>query len=67
MTWQQTIDEEKEIAREEGLAEGKAEVSREARLETARKMLAKQIPLETVLECTGLTEEDLKEAAAPAE
>ena len=51
------IEDEKELAREEGLAEG----SRGARLETARKLLAKQIPLETVLECTGLSEEDLKE------
>ena len=60
------IDEEKELAHEAGLAEGLSQGeqrgARQKALETAQKMLAKQIPLETVLECTGLTEEELKEA-----
>ena len=46
--------------REDGLAEGEQRGAHQKALETARKLLAKQIPLETVLECTGLTEEDLK-------
>ena len=59
------------VKQEEAFADGEARGlergARQKALETARKMLAKQIPLETVLECTGLTEEDLKEAAAPAD
>ena len=59
------------VKQEEAFADGKeaglAIGARQNALETARKMLAKQIPLETVLECTGLTEEDLKEAAALAD
>ena len=30
-------------------------------VETARKLLAKSIPLETVIECTGLSEEEVSE------
>ena len=63
------IEDEKELAREEGHAEGKAEGRAEgleegrveARLKTARNLLAEGIPLATVLKCTGLSEEDLKE------
>ena len=61
MTWQQTIDEEKEISFEEGHSAGVADGAHDKAVETARKMLSKSIPLETVLECTGLTEEELKE------
>ena len=50
--------------REDGIDIGRAEGARQKAIETAQKLLAKQIPLETVLECTGLTEEDLKEAKA---
>ena len=59
------------VTQEEAFADGKeaglAIGARQNALETARRLLTKQIPLETVLECTGLTEEDLKEAAAPAD
>ena len=61
-TWREDgIDIGRAQGREEGLAEG----ARQKAIETARNLLAKQIPLETVLECTGLTEEDLKEAVVP--
>ena len=47
MTWQQTIDEERYEAHEEGwkkgLIDGIAEGERNARLETARRMLATNI------------------------
>ncbi len=46
-----------DIGRAQGLAEG----AHDARLETARNLLSEGIPLATVLKCTGLTEEDLKE------
>ncbi|MBP5251979.1 MAG: hypothetical protein J6Z17_06155 [Treponema sp.] len=62
MEWERQRTYDFENGKEAGLAEGEQRGSRDARLETARKLLAKQIPLETVLECTGLTEEDLKEA-----
>ena len=50
---------EKAYARDEGLAEGRAEGAREATLETARRMLAKGISPDIVAECTGLSREDL--------
>ena len=49
-----------DIGRAQGLAKG----AHQKAIETARNMLAEGIPLATVLKCTGLTEEDLKEAAA---
>ena len=70
------IEDEKELAREEGLAEGRAtglaegraeglaEGSRQNALETAHNLLSEGIPVATVLKCTGLTEEDLKEVTA---
>ena len=60
MTWQQTIDEEKEIAREEGLAEGKAEGSREARLEAARNALKLNLTPEQIAQITGLSIEEIQ-------
>ena len=48
----------------EGKREGREEGARDKALETARKLLAEGISLATVLKCTGLTEEDLKEEAA---
>ena len=43
----------------EGLAEGEAKGARNAKFETARKMLEKNIPAETIAECTGLTLEEV--------
>ena len=60
MTWQQTIDEEKEISFEEGISKG----SHDKAVETARKLLEEGIPLSTVLKCTGLTEEDIAEVSS---
>ena len=46
---------------DKGREEGRAEGAHDARLETARKLLAKSIPLEIVIECTGLTEKEVSE------
>ncbi|MCP5480536.1 MAG: Rpn family recombination-promoting nuclease/putative transposase [Spirochaetales bacterium] len=51
--------------REQGKAEGQAEGARQAKLETARAMLARGMDMETVLEITGLDRESL-EGAPPA-
>ena len=40
---------------------GREEGAHDKAVETARKLLAKSIPLETVIECTGLTEEEVSE------
>lgn len=45
-------------ARDEGLAEGRAE-GHEALLETARRMLAEGLSVEMAAKCTGLSREDL--------
>lgn len=39
--------------------EGKQEGKREGKLETAKNLLKKGIPVETVIECTGLTQKDI--------
>ena len=42
-------------ARQAGLEEGLAEGERNAKLETARKLLEENIPIETIAKCTGLS------------
>ena len=46
---------------DKGREEGRAEGAHDKAVETARKLLAKSIPLETVIECTGLTEKEVSE------
>ena len=55
MTWQQTIDEEKEIAFEEG--------KHDAKMEAAENLLREGIPTEITARCTGLPLEQVKEIA----
>ena len=43
-----------------GLAEGEKNGEYRAKIETAKKMLAKNIPVEVVVECTGLTLEEVE-------
>ena len=68
MTWQQTIDEEKDIAFEEGVRQG---VERgleqglerglyEARIENAKAMLADGMDVNLVAKYTGLSVETIK-------
>ena len=44
-------------AREDGIAEGKAE----GRVETARAMKTEGLPIEVIARCTGLTQEQIAE------
>ena len=55
MTWQQTIDEEKELAFEEGQAD-KA-------IEAAENLLKEGDSLEKIARCTGLPLEKVQELA----
>ena len=47
-------------ARKAGLREGRLEGEREAKFETAKKMLEKNISAEIIAECTGLSLEEVK-------
>ena len=64
MTWQQTIDEEKEISREEGFAEGEAHGAKQTATETARRMLEDGMTAELVAKYTSLPFEEVQQLAA---
>ena len=55
MTWEQEINIRVKEARVEALKEGQTEKA----IETAKKLLFKNIPVETVAECTGLPLEEV--------
>ena len=61
---EQRMYEAKRDGREEGLVtgrkEGKIEGRKEAKLEDAKKMLEKKIPIETIVEITGLTRDEIE-------
>ncbi len=63
MTWQQTIDDEKEDAYEEGLEAGRAQGASQKAMEDAENFLREGIPMETVSRCIGLPLEQVKEIA----
>nr|WP_246428850.1 Rpn family recombination-promoting nuclease/putative transposase [Treponema rectale] len=60
MYFMDILEEEKEYAREAGLAEGRAEGARQKAVETAGKLLREGVSLQTVIKCTGLSENDIK-------
>ena len=68
MTWQQTIDEEKDIAFEEGKSEGLAEGVKlgieqgieRAKIEYAKAMLADGVDVNLIAKYTGLSVDKLK-------
>ncbi|MBB5217719.1 Rpn family recombination-promoting nuclease/putative transposase [Treponema rectale] len=76
MYFMDILEEEKEYAREAGLAEGReagrtqglaegretgrAEGARQNAVETAGKLLREGVSLQTVIKCTGLSENDIK-------
>ena len=68
MTWQQTIDEEKDIAFEEGKSEGLAEGVKlgieqgieRAKIEYAKAMLADGVDINLIVKYTGLSVDKLK-------
>ena len=47
-------------ARREGIAEGIAQGAREKAIETARNLKHKNVPLETIAECVGLSVEEIE-------
>lgn len=67
--WENTIDTAKMKAREEGRAEGRAEGREEGReegrkeeaIKIARQMKSKAVSISTIMEFTGLTEEDISQ------
>ena len=67
MTWEQTIEEEKDIAFEEGIEQGieqgieRGEVKKA--LESAENFLRESISPEIIARCTGLTLEKVLELA----
>lgn len=54
------IRTEKIYAREEGLAEGRAEGAAKSQREIAKKMVSNKIEIEMISKCTGLTGEEIK-------
>ena len=57
--WENTIDTAKIKARAEGLAEGREEGRKEQSFEIARQMKSKGILVATIVECTGLGEDEI--------
>ncbi len=49
-----------DTAREEGEAEGIIKGKLEEKIEIARKMLAMEMPIDTIIQLTGLSEEQIK-------
>ena len=56
MTWQQTIDEEKDIAFEEGMKHGIERV----KIENAKAMLADGVDINLIVKYTGLPAEKIE-------
>ncbi|WP_085783728.1 Rpn family recombination-promoting nuclease/putative transposase [Candidatus Nucleicultrix amoebiphila] len=56
----QGIEKGKEEGKKEGIKEGREEGIKEASLEIARNMLAAQVAIKTIIACTGLNEEEIK-------
>lgn len=54
------IRTEKLYAREEGLAEGRAEGEVKANREIAKRMLEMELPLDVIVQATGLSSEEIK-------
>ena len=59
MTWQQTIDEEKDIAFEEGIERGEEKKA----LESAENLLREGISLETISRCIGISLKQVRQIA----
>jgi predicted transposase/invertase (TIGR01784 family) len=49
-----------ERLRDEGRREGMKEGMKEGKLETVRRMLSDDVPIETIIKYTGLTEKEIK-------
>ena len=60
MTWQQTIDEEKDMAFEEGMKQGIERGVYRAKIDDAKAMLADGLSLAKISEYVGLPEDVLR-------
>ena len=63
MAWENSMNE----ARNEGLKEGKREGVNEEKIETAKRLLAKNAPLEIIQDATELTLDQIKKLTLCAE
>ena len=52
-----------ERAKKQGWEEGKIEGAEQTKIETAKKLIQKNIPLEIIAECSGLSLEKIQELA----
>ena len=53
-------EEEREIALQEGIAQGISEGSYQAKLETAKNLLGMGLSIENIAQATGLTEDEIE-------
>ena len=60
MDWNSSMDYSKKEGIKEGKKEGIKEGAKKKNLENARKMKEKNIPIETIVEITGLTKEEIE-------
>ena len=60
MDWNSSMDYSKREGIKEGIREGVTEGRKKERLENAKKMKEKNIPIETIVEITGLTKEEIE-------
>lgn len=58
--WEREIKEEKEMAQKTGRAEGRAEGRKEGILETAKKMILRNMELKDIQEITGISKKELE-------
>ena len=59
MTTERDLRNQMEYAKQEAIAEGRAEGQKEKSIEIARKLLAAGYPMEEVLQLTGVEVEEL--------
>ena len=57
MDWNSSMD----YSKREGIREGVTEGRKKERIENAKKMKEKNIPIKTIVEITGLTKEEIEE------
>ncbi len=55
-----SLDTAREEGEAEGIIKGKIEGKLEEKIEIARKMLAMEMPIDTIIQLTGLSEEQIK-------
>ena len=61
MTWQQTIDDEKEDAYEEGFSQGISQGARNNAVENARNLFLNGVSVELISKSLKMSEEEVRE------